>query len=117
MSQENWFAETFALCQHELVRAYCPQCVGDELDAKREEERPRGWGEGAAAAGDVARGDGGPPVEGFEFGVFVHSGVGAPGAGASAADPEAPGVWGTGVTVAARAAERGAVTPACRPTG
>ena len=39
MSQEDWFAETFGPCPHDLIRPYCPQCVGDELEAKREEER------------------------------------------------------------------------------
>ena len=39
MSQEDWFAETVGPCPHDLIRPYCPQCVGDELETKREEER------------------------------------------------------------------------------
>ena len=38
MSQ-TWFEELCEPCPHGFVKPYCPQCVGDELEAEQEERR------------------------------------------------------------------------------
>jgi hypothetical protein len=35
---QDWVEQTFGPCPHDLITPYCPQCVGDELEAKWEKK-------------------------------------------------------------------------------